>query len=113
MTIQSDEACMSTDELIDYTIKFWSPRYGREITREEAREMIANITAYAELLLKWSREENEAAKEARPEADSPAGANPAMGIVTNRPTAGSAALEAKPVRAKRTTRSRPRRASPA
>ncbi len=26
---------MSSDELIDYTIKFWSPRYAREITREK------------------------------------------------------------------------------
>lgn len=46
---------MPSDDLIDYTIKFWSPRYGREITREEAREILASLTGFFGSLLEWDR----------------------------------------------------------
>lgn len=82
---------MPSDDVIDDTIKFWSPRYGREITREEARQMIFNITAYAELLLKWAHEKNEAVKRVGLEKDSPVGAHPSPGIVTDQATLSSAA----------------------
>lgn len=32
------------------------PRYGRKLTREEAREILANLTGFFEILLEWDRE---------------------------------------------------------
>ncbi len=47
---------MPSDDLIDETIALFEPRYGRKITREEAREILANLTGFFEILLEWDRE---------------------------------------------------------
>ncbi len=50
---------MHSDELIDSTIKFWSPRYGCAITREEARPMTPSWNGMYSFLLEtgWLRQE--------------------------------------------------------
>ena len=45
-----EEDGMPSDDLIDGTINFWSPRYGRKLTREEAREILSVLVR----LTRWS-----------------------------------------------------------
>ncbi len=42
------------EDIIEYTRRFWSPKYGREITAEEARAMVHRITAFVDLLTPWA-----------------------------------------------------------
>ena len=44
-----------SEESIDETIEFWSPRYGRRLSREEAREILVNLTGFVRTLLRWHR----------------------------------------------------------
>lgn len=39
-----------TTELIDETVRVWSPVYGRQINRSEAIEILRNIKAFFELV---------------------------------------------------------------
>ena len=43
------------DHLVDQTIALWQPRIGRELTQEDARQIIENVTGFFSLLRKWSR----------------------------------------------------------
>ncbi len=43
-----------SDELIAETQRLWSARYGREISTEEAVEILQNVKRFAELLLERS-----------------------------------------------------------
>jgi hypothetical protein len=40
-------------DLIQDTIRFWEGRFGRQVTPEEAREMIENVVGYFSLLAEW------------------------------------------------------------
>ena len=45
-----------TDEtLIDRTIELWQPRVVRELSREDARQMILNATKFFSVLGEWAR----------------------------------------------------------
>lgn len=46
-----------TDELIEKHQRLWSKRYQRDITREEAIEIIMNIKRFAEAVLKMDQGE--------------------------------------------------------
>lgn len=41
------------DRFLDETIEFWHARTGRPMTREDAREVTANISGFFGLLLEW------------------------------------------------------------
>ena len=43
------------EALIDDAIALFSPRYGRAISREEARQMMERLTAFFSLLASWDR----------------------------------------------------------
>ena len=43
-----------SDELIAETQRLWSARYGREIARDEAIEILFNVKRFAEMLLERS-----------------------------------------------------------
>ena len=43
------------DNLIDQTRKVWQPRLGRDLTREDARQIAENVTGFFALLVEWSR----------------------------------------------------------
>jgi hypothetical protein len=43
------------EALIEEAIGLFSPRYGRAITREEARQMLERLTAFFGLLATWDR----------------------------------------------------------
>jgi hypothetical protein len=47
------------EELLDQAIEFWQTRTPRTLTREDAREIVENLTGFFDLLLIW-----EAAEEA-------------------------------------------------
>jgi hypothetical protein len=46
-----------TSEFLDETIAFWQPRAKRTLTREDAREIIENLTGFFRVLDEWDRAE--------------------------------------------------------
>lgn len=45
------------DDLVGRTRKVWQPRLGRELSREDARQIAANMTGFFAVLAKWSSAE--------------------------------------------------------
>ena len=50
-------AHLSNDILIDRTRHVWQPRVGRELTREDARQIAENAIGFFSVLAEWSRAE--------------------------------------------------------
>ena len=50
------------EDFLDQAIEFWRPRSPRTLTREDAREIVENLTGFFELLLAWEAAEEEAAQ---------------------------------------------------
>jgi hypothetical protein len=47
-----------SDEFLDETIRVWQPRSpNRKLTREDAREIISNMTGFFQVLIEWDRAE--------------------------------------------------------
>ena len=51
----------ANDSLIDRTRTVWQPRLGRDLTREDARQIMHNVTGCFAVLAEWSRAEKLAA----------------------------------------------------
>jgi hypothetical protein len=47
----------ANDNLIDHTHKVWSPRFGRDLSPEDARQIIENATGFFAILTEWWRAE--------------------------------------------------------
>jgi hypothetical protein len=47
----------ANDNLIDQTRKVWQRRLGRNVSREDAREIAENVSGFFKILVEWSREE--------------------------------------------------------
>ena len=45
------------DELIGRTREVWQPRLGRDLSREDARQIAENVTSFFAILFEWSRAE--------------------------------------------------------
>ena len=45
------------DELIGRTLEVWQPRFGRDLSPEDARQIAANVTGFFSVLAEWSRAE--------------------------------------------------------
>jgi hypothetical protein len=43
--------------LIDRTRQVWQPRLGRDLSREDARQITQNVTGFFGILAEWSRGE--------------------------------------------------------
>jgi hypothetical protein len=43
------------DELIGRTREVWQPRLGRDLTRDEAKQIAAGVTGFFAVLAEWSR----------------------------------------------------------
>ena len=41
------------EDLLERTIAVWAPRYGRALSRDEAGQILGNLTAFFELLMDW------------------------------------------------------------
>jgi hypothetical protein len=59
----------ANDNLIDRTRQIWQPRLGRDLSREDTRQITESVTGFFALLAEWSRAEvplpaNEAGKPA-------------------------------------------------
>jgi len=50
--------------LLDETIAIWQPRTSRPLTREDARQIIENMTGFFNVLREWDRAERAAADQA-------------------------------------------------
>jgi hypothetical protein len=53
---QATNSAFST-QLLDETIAFWQPRVGRELSREDARQILENLTGFFRTLARWEAEE--------------------------------------------------------
>ncbi len=51
----------ANDNLIDQTLAVWKPRLGRDLSREDAREIAENVTGFFAVLAEWSRADQLAA----------------------------------------------------
>jgi hypothetical protein len=49
--------------MIPDTVRFWEGRYGRSVSTEEAREMIAAVVGFFSLLAVWDSAGNKAETE--------------------------------------------------
>jgi hypothetical protein len=49
---------LANDNLIDRTLALWQPRSRRELNRQDAREILANIRGFFSILREWSRRDN-------------------------------------------------------
>lgn len=47
------------DEFLKETCRFWESFYQRELADEDARQIIANIKAFFEILMEWDKDGNE------------------------------------------------------
>jgi hypothetical protein len=47
----------ANDNLIDRTIALWVPRLRRDLSREDARQIVENATGFFNILAEWSRAE--------------------------------------------------------
>jgi hypothetical protein len=48
---------LANDNLIDRTLEVWKPRLGRDLSREDARQIAENVTGFFSILAEWSRAE--------------------------------------------------------
>jgi hypothetical protein len=42
-------------DILEKTMAFWGKRTGKSFSREEAREMVANISGFFQVLAEWDR----------------------------------------------------------
>jgi hypothetical protein len=47
----------ANDNLIDQTIALWQSRLQRDLSREDARQIVENVTGFFNILTEWSRAE--------------------------------------------------------
>ena len=47
----------ANDNLIDRTIETWQPRLERDLSREDVRQIVENVTGFFSILAEWSRTE--------------------------------------------------------
>ena len=48
-------------DFLDQTVNFWQPRISQELTREDGRQIIENVSAFFRILLEWEAAERRAA----------------------------------------------------
>ncbi len=58
---------VANDNLIERTRTVWQPRLGRDLNREDARQIAENITGFFAILAEWSRAERLAPANDTPE----------------------------------------------
>ena len=47
----------ANDNLIGRTREVWKPRLGRDLSREDVRQIVENVTGFFAILAEWSRAE--------------------------------------------------------
>ena len=59
----------ANDDLIDRTIELWQPRLRRDLSREDARQIVENVSSFFGILAEWSRAEDAGPDEQRGRTD--------------------------------------------
>ena len=54
----------SNSPFIEETRAFWEPLYGHPLSREDAREIIENVSGFLAMAIKWDREDQSGRDEA-------------------------------------------------
>ena len=62
---RADDARTERERFLDETISFWEPRAGRPLTRENAREIVENVTRFFLLLAELDRRQRESERSRR------------------------------------------------
>ena len=44
----------ANDNLIDCTIKMWQPHFDRDLSREDARQIVENVTGFFAIVAEWA-----------------------------------------------------------
>lgn len=57
---RANDASGGSEDFIDQTLATWQPRTKRQLTREDGREIIENMTGFFRILLEWDRAERAA-----------------------------------------------------
>jgi hypothetical protein len=47
----------ANDNLIDRTIETWQPRFDHDLSQDDSRQIIENVTGFFSILAEWSRAE--------------------------------------------------------
>ena len=47
----------ANDNIIDRTRQVWQPRLGRDLSREDARQIAENVTGFFSVLAEWAQAE--------------------------------------------------------
>jgi len=55
--------------LLEETIRFWQPRTSRSLTREDARQMVENVTGFFTTLQNWSAAASDCSSEREPKKE--------------------------------------------
>jgi hypothetical protein len=55
-------SCALPDSFLEATIEFWQPKAHRNLTREDAREIVENMTGFFSVLRQWREAERVAAR---------------------------------------------------
>jgi hypothetical protein len=45
------------NNLLERTVELWRPRLGRDLSREDARQIVENVSGFFAILAEWSRAE--------------------------------------------------------
>ena len=45
----------ASEDLLQQTIALWQSRHGETLTREDAREIAANVSGFFQILIRWDR----------------------------------------------------------
>ena len=56
------ETPTSTETLITDTLAFWQPRVQRELTGEDARQIVENLTGFFGVLERWQQQHKAAVR---------------------------------------------------
>ena len=54
-------------KLLDRTLEVWQPRTSRQLTREDARQIIENVNGFFRILLEWEMASQRGAAAAEPQ----------------------------------------------
>lgn len=52
--IKGDRMSKENKDFLKYSQRFWSEKYGRELSIEETKEIIHNLTGYFKVLIDWN-----------------------------------------------------------
>jgi hypothetical protein len=54
-------------KLLARTLEVWQPRTSRKLTREDARQIVENVTGFASILLEWEMASRQEATSVEPQ----------------------------------------------